>query len=497
MAVRRALGASGRQIVRQLVAESILLAAAGGATGLLLAWWAQAALLALSPSDLPRIDQARIDLVVLGFTATLSIVTGMLFGLVPSLHSAHDSLTADLNDGGTRSSAAPRSTRSREALVTLQLSVALVLVVGATLLLRSFAALERVDTGINTHNLLTFSVFLTGDRVQSQIKQAAFYDEMLARIRALPDVTAAGAAVTLPIGGDDFSSSYLVDGHESLPGDEPSAGYQTVTPGYFGAMGIPLLSGRDFDSRDARDGAPVVLVNKTLAAREWPGANPVGRRMRTRRDEPWMTVVGVVGDVRHGGPSVLPRPEFYQPVAQRSFPFMAFVVRTRHDPAPIVSAVRSEVAALDSSQPISDVAKMDEHLARALSRPRFMSSLIAVFGMLALALSIVGVYGVMAYAVTQRTREISIRMALGARPRTIVTMVLSRTMRLVVIGLGAGITGAVVFARALSGFLFGLQPFDPTTFVLSSVLLAAAALAAGAIPAFRATRIEAVDALRL
>ena len=497
MALRRALGASGRQIVRQLVAESILLAVAGGTGGLVLAWWAQAALVALSPMDLPRIDQARLDVVVLAFTATLSIVTGLLFGLVPALHAAHDSLAADLNDGGTRSSSAPKSTRGREALVTLQLSIALVLVVGATLLLRSFAALERIDTGISTHHLLTFSVFLTGDRVQSQPKQAAFYDEMLARLRAIPDVQAAGAAVTLPIGGDDFSTSYIVDGHEALPGREPSAGYQTVTPGYFGAMGIPLLSGRDFNSGDVRDGARVALVNKTLAEREWPGANPVGRRMRTGPSEPWMTVVGVVGDVRHGGPSVPPRPEFYQPVAQRSFPFMAFVVRTRHDPALIVPFVRSEVAALDPSQPISDVAQMDEHLARALSRPRFMSSLIATFGTLALTLSIVGVYGVMAYAVTQRTREIAIRMALGARSRTIVGMVLSRTAKLVALGLGAGIAGATLFARALSGFLFGLQPSDTTTYVVSSVLLSAAALAAAAVPAFRATRIDAVDALKL
>jgi len=497
MAVRRALGASGRQIVRQLVVESILLAAAGGSCGLLLAWLAQAALVALNPTDLPRIGQVRIDLVVLVFTAMLSILTGLIFGLVPSLHAADDSLTMDLSDGNARSSSAPKSTRSRELLVTLQLSVALVLVVGATLLLRSFAALERVDTGIKTHHLLTFSVFLTGDRVQSQTKQAAFYDEMLARIRALPDVVAAGAAVTLPIGGDDFSTSYIVDGREPLRGHEPSAGYQTVTPGYFEAMGIPLLSGRDFDSHDVRDGARVVLVNKTLAEREWPGVNPVGRRMSTGHDEPWMTVVGIVGDVRHGGPAVPPRPEFYQPVAQRSFPFMAFVVRTRHDPAGMVPFVRSEVAALDSSQPISDVAPMDEHLARALSRPRFMSSLIAMFGMLALALSVVGVYGVMAYAVTQRTREIAIRMALGARPRTIVTMVLSRTVRLVAIGLVAGIAAAAAFARALSSFLFGLQPSDTTTFVVSSLLLTAAAVAAGAIPAIRATRINAVDALKL
>ena len=497
MAIRRALGASGRRVVRQLVVESMMLALAGGVCGLLLARWAQTALLKLNPTDFLPLDHGQIDPAILAFTVTVSIVTGVLFGLAPALHAARDSMSAELSDGGGRSSAAPRSARSRELLVTLQLAIALILVVGGTLLVRSFSALQHVDTGIDTHNLLTFNVFLGGSHAQSQVTQAAFYEDVLARIRSLPDVSAAGAAVTLPIGGDDFSASYTIDGHEVARGLEPSAGYQVVTSGYFNAMRIPVLAGRDFNSGDVRDGAPVVLVNKTLAEREWPGADPVGRRMRMGPDDPWMTVIGVVGDVRQGGPAVSPRPALYQPVSQRSFSFMAFVVRTHHDPARVVPFIRSAIAAADPLQPISDLVSMDAHLARALSRPRFMSTLIAAFGMLALSLSVVGVYGVMAYAVTQRTREIAIRMALGAHPRTIVAMVLSRTMRLVAIGLVAGIAGAAVFVRMLSGLLFGLQASDTTTFVASGVLLAGAALAAGAIPAYRATRIDAVDALKL
>jgi putative ABC transport system permease protein len=498
MAIRRALGASPARVVRQLLIESIILAAAGGACGLLLAWWAQSALIASSPPDILRINGARIDPTVLVFTAALAIVTGVLFGLVPTVQTLRDALTTDLHEGGTRGSAGPRSARSRELLVTLQLAVAVVLVAGAILLLRSFSALHHVDIGIDTRNLLTFNLFLTGPRAEYQAKQTAFYDETLARIRSLPDVVAAGAAVTLPIGGDDFSASYTIDGRAlPAPGQEASAGYQVVTPGYFSAMGIPVVAGRDFTASDIRGGAPVLVINQTLALREWPGEDPVGRRMRIGRDEPWMTVVGVVGDIRHLGPSVPPRAEFYQPNAQRSFPFMAFVVRTRHDPAAAVPFIRSEIAQLDPLQPISNVATMDEHLARALSRPRFMSMLVGAFGALALVLSMIGVYGVMAYSVTQRTREIAIRIALGARAGAVVRMVLSRTAWLTATGVAVGLAAATAFARTLSGLLFGVRSSDVPTFLAAALLLSAAALAAGAIPAFRASRIDGVDALKL
>jgi len=498
IAIRLALGATRSRVVGQMLIESILLAIAGGACGLLLAWWAQSSLMALGPPEFLGIGNVHIDPGVLIFTGALSIVTGIVFGIVPAIQVASDDVTGDLHDGGTRASTGPRSTRTREILVTLQLAVSLILLVGAMLLLRSFSALVHVDTGIATHNLLTFNMFLSGTRAASPPQQMAFYEQVLERIRGLPDVMAAGAAVTLPIGGDDFAASYIIEGR-ALPvvGHEPSAGFQVVTPGYFGAMGIPIVTGRDFNTSDVRGGAPVVLINHTLAEREWPSQDPIGGRMRVGTDGPWMTVIGVVGDIRHMGPAVPPRPEFYQPYTQRSFSFMAFAVRTAHDPAAAVARIRSEITQLDPTQPIANIATMDAHVDRALSRPRFISTLIAMFGALALGLSIVGVYGVMAYSVTQRTREIAIRMALGARTTTVVSLILSQAARLTIIGLFIGLAGAIALSRVLSGLLFAVHPSDPATFFIAALLLGAAALAAGAIPAIRATRIDSIEALKM
>ncbi|HEU4936549.1 MAG TPA: ABC transporter permease [Vicinamibacterales bacterium] len=498
IAIRLALGAARSRVVGQMLIESIVLAIAGGACGLVLAWWAQSSLIALGPPEFLRMSNVRIDFGVLTFTGALSIATGLLFGILPSIQVAGENVTRDLHDGGTRTSTGPRLTRTRDVLVTLQLAVSLVLLVGAILLLRSFAALVHVDTGIATHNLLTFNMFLSATRAASPAQQTAFYEQVLERIRSLPDVMAAGAAVTLPIGGDDFAASYTIEGR-ALPvvGHEPSAGYQVVTPGYFSAMGIPIITGRDFNTSDVRGGAPVVLINHTLAQREWPAQDPIGRRMRVGADGPWMTVIGVAGDIRHMGPAVPPRAEFYQPYTQRSFSFMAFVVRTHQDPAAAVSRIRSQITQLDPTQPIANVATMDEHVERALSRPRFMSTLIAVFGAVALGLSLVGVYGVMAYSVTQRTREIAIRMALGARTATVVGLILSKTARLTAVGLVVGLFGAVALSRVLSGLLFAVRPSDLPTFFFASLLLGAAALAAGAVPAIRATRIDSIEALKM
>jgi predicted permease len=497
IAVRLALGASRGRIVRQLLTESVMLATAGAAAGLVLAWWAQSALVRLSPAEVLRMQDVRIDPAVLLFTALLALVTGVLFGFAPALQASAGSANTDLHDGGTRSSAGPRATRTREALVALQLAVALVLLVGAMLLLRSFYVLQHIDTGIDTRNLLTFGIVLSGPSADSHARRTEFFRESLARIRGVPGVVAAGAAVTLPIGGDDFSSAYFVEGRTvPAPGREPSAGYQVVTPGYFSTMGIPLLSGRDVRSGDTESAPPVVLVNHAFAEREWPGSDPIGWRIRTGADQPWMTIVGVVGDIRHRGPASPPRVEFYVPYTQRSFSFMAFVVRIEQDPVGVIKPIRSEIARLDPTQPVSLVATMDEHLARSLSRPRFMSTLVAMFGLVALVLSVVGIYGVMAYSVTQRTREIAIRMALGARAGTIVTMILSRTMWLAAAGVAAGLAGAAVATRVLSGLLFGVDAGDVTIFAAAASVLAIAALLAGAVPALRATRVTGADALR-
>jgi putative ABC transport system permease protein len=372
------------------------------------------------------------------------------------------------------------------------MAIALVLLVGAGLMLRSFHALSRVDTGIDTRNLIAFDLFLSGERIQDQERQVAFYDDALRLIGALPGVTSAGAAVTLPIGGDDFATGILVEGRpQPPPGQEPRAGFQVVTPGYFRTMGIAITAGRDFRAGDTREAAPVVLVNATLARQQWPGQDPVGRRLKMGSPtSDWMAVVGVVADIRHFGPATPPRPEIYQPHSQRSFPFMAFVVRTAGPPEAMVPAIRAAVTSLDATQPIAGVNTMETHIANKLARPRFLSLLVAIFGCLALLLAVVGIYGVMAYAVTQRTREIAIRAALGASARQVMHMVLTRAACLALSGIAVGLLLTLVASRALSGMLFEVSVTDPATYAVVIVLLGAVALMAAAVPAFRATRIR-------
>lgn len=497
IAVRLALGASRSRIVRQLLTESTILAAGSALMGLALAFSASRWLATLSPAGFAG-AHAIVDGRVLLFTAAIAVLTGILCGLAPAWHVSGGALTLDLGDGGTRGSTGPRAGRTRDALVVGEIALALVLLVGAGLMLRSFHALSRVDTGIDTHNLLTFNLFLTGERAQYQSRQVAFYDDALRLISALPGVTDAAAAVTLPIGGDDFAAGFTVEGKPlPPPGQEPRAGYQVVTPGYFRTMGIPLLAGRDFRASDTRDSAPVVMVNKTFARQQWRDADPVGKRMRIGRESgDWLTVVGVVGDIRHLGPATPPRPEFYQPHSQRSFPFMAFVVRTSAPPQGIVPAIRAAVTSLDPAQPISDVDTMESHIARSLARPRTLSALVASFGALALVLAVVGIYGVMAYAVTQRTQEIAIRTALGASAVEVMRIVLRKAASLAAVGVVCGLALTIAAARTLASLLFEISPTDAATYAVVVMILAVVALLAAAIPAFRATRIDGARLLR-
>ncbi len=498
VAVRLALGASPARIRRQLLTESTILAVGSAGIGLLFATWAQRTLVSLAAEGLPGVEHATLNATVLLFTLAVASVTGILCGLAPAWQAASGDVNADLGEGGTRSSSGPRASRTRDLLVVTEIAVALVLLVGAGLMLRSFHALSHVDTGIDTRNLLAFDLFLSGERAQYQARQVAFYDEALRLIGALPGVTSAAAAVTLPIGGDDFAAEFLIEGQpQPPPGQEPRAGYQVVTPGYFRTMGIPITAGRDFRAGDTREAAQVVMVNATLARQQWPGQDAIGRRVRIgSRNTPWMTVVGVAGDIRHLGPATPPRPEIYQPHSQNSFPFMAFVVRTAGPPEALVPAMRSAIASLDSAQPISGVNTMETHIANRLARPRLLSLLVATFGLLALALAIVGIYGVMTYAVTERTREIAIRSALGASAPQVMRMVLSRAAALASAGVGIGLVLTLVASRALSGMLFEISVADPATYAEVIGLLATVALMAAAIPAIRATRIESSRVLR-
>ena len=496
IALRLALGASRARVMRQLLTESTVLAIVSAGAGLLVAWWALQWLVAASPAGLPGIERAGLDARVLAFTVSLSIVTGLLCGVIPALQSSGADVRADLEAGG-RSSDGRRSGRTRDALVAVEIAVALVLLVGAGLLLRSFHSLSRVNTGIDTRNLLTFDLFLGGGRAGDDQREMAFYEQALKAIAAVPGVVRVGAAVTLPIGGDDFGTSVTVEGQPApARGQEPRVGFQVVTPGYFDAMGIRIAHGRDFGAGDTAAAPPVVMVNETFARQHFPNQEAVGRRVRLGGAQAWATVVGIAGDIRHLGPAAPPRPEIYQPFTQNSFPMMAFVVRTSLPPTAAVPAIRGAISSLDPAQPISGVSTMDQHLATALSRPRFMSTLVVTFGALALVLSMVGVYGVMAYAVVQRTREIAIRAALGATRQDVLRLVLIRALWLAAAGVAAGVAGAAACSRLLAGQLFGVTATDASTYAGAVALLAAVALAAAAIPALRASRIAAADALR-
>ena len=499
IAVRLAMGANRGRIVRQLLTESAVLSLCGAGLGLAVASSARAWLVALAPSGILRLEATRIDPAVLFFTLALGILTGLIFGMVPAWQVSRRVSSEDLSDGGTRGTAGRGATRSRDLLVGAQVAVALVLLVGAGLLIRSFSTLSRVDTGIDTRNLLAFDIFLSGSRAGAPARQVAFYDDLLRELRALPGVRSAGAAVTLPIGGDDFSTTFAVEGRPvPAPSEEPSAGYQIVTPGYFGTMGMRIRAGRDFSESDTRDSPRVVIVNETLARQHWPGADPVGRRLRVGRgaSSPWMIVVGVVSDIRHLGPAREPRPELYEVHTQSPFSFMAFVVRTEGDPYGSVSSIRAAVSRLEPAQPVAGIRTMDEHLERSLSRPRFMSTLTAAFAALALTLAVIGLYGVIAYSVTQRTREIAIRAALGATPFDVLRMVIAKALGLAAAGVVAGVAAAAALARLLTGLLHGVTATDPATYVAVAALLMGVAILSGALPAIRAMRIDGARALK-
>jgi putative ABC transport system permease protein len=498
MAMRLALGASRSRIMRQMLTEAMVLACAGGLAGLAVAWIVQRALVAFAPGGLPGLEHVGIDARVLAFSAVVAIGTGVVCGLVPALQSSRASVTAELGETGTRSSGGARTRRTRDALVAVQFAAALVLLVGAVLLLRSFTRLARVDTGIVADNVLAFDIQLSGERAEYQQRQRVFYEQLFNELRAVPGVIAAGGAATLPIGGDDFGASYVIEGApEPAPGSAPSAGYQVVMPGYFDTLGIPLKSGRHFATSDTDKSQPVAMINETFARRNWADADPIGRRIKMGSGPgPWMTVIGVVGDYRHMGPSRPPRPEIYQSYSQTSFPFAVGVVKTAGDPMRILPALKAAVARLDPNQPLANANTMQHHIERALSRPRFMSTLIGAFGIVALLLATVGIYGVMSWSVAQRTREIAIRSALGAKHRDVVGMILKKALVVAAIGIAVGLAGAVWLSGTLRGLLFDVAPDDPLTYAGVACVLALTAVAAATIPAVRATRIHSVQVLR-
>jgi predicted permease len=497
LALRRALGATRARLVRQLLTEATVLSLAGAIAGLVLAWWASAALAAAAPADFIGDRPLLIDVRVLLYALGVSVLCGLAFGAVPALQLSRETLAGALSEGSARSSGGRRATRTRDVLVALEIAVAVVLLVGSVLFVRSFLHLTRVDVGLDTRNLLTFEISLTGERAEYQMRQVQFYAALRERLARVPGVRAVGAAATLPIGGDDFGTTYLPEGMPVPPrGSEPRAGYQVVTPGYFSAMGIPLESGRDVRAADTRQSEPVVLINEQLAREAWPGQDPIGKRLRFSSDAEWSRVVGVVGDIRHLGPSTEPRPEVYQPDSQRSFPFMAFVVRTDADPMAIVPSIRRAVAELDPALPLGGLRTMEQHLQRSLAKPRFFSTLVTAFGALAVTLALIGIYAMMAWSVSERRQEFAIRLALGARGSSVVEMVLRRALILSAVGIAAGLSAAWAASGVVAGMLHGIQPTDLSAYTLTASGIVAVALLASYVPARRALRADPVSLLR-
>jgi putative ABC transport system permease protein len=498
IAVRAALGASWGRIVRQLLTESLLLAAVGGTAGLLLATWGVDLLKALSPADLPRMQDVRLDGRVLMFTLLVSLLTGLLFGLIPALRAARADLNEALKEGG-RGGEGLRRNRLRSALVVAEVASAMTLLVGAGLLINSFVRLQRINLGFDPHQVLTLRVELPEARYREGRQIINFNQEFMRRVERLPGVRSAAMVFKSPLSGDP-SNYFEVEGQPLDKSRRLTAGLRVSTPGYFHTLGIPFIDGRDFIDRDEMKSTPVVIINETLAAQYFPNQNPIGKHIRpaisVEGAPPWREIVGVVGAVRHGGPGKEPRPEFFLPHTQMPFLTLTTVVRTAGDPLAIVGAARNEVRAMDREAPIDSVKTLDQYLTESVAQPRFNTLLLALFAGVAMTLTAVGLYGVMAFSVTARTREIGVRVALGARGPDVLRLVIGQGMMLTLIGVAIGLVAALALTRLMKGLLFGVTPTDPATFALIALLLVGVALVACYIPARRATKVDPMIALR-
>ena len=501
IAVRSALGAGRGRLMRLLLVESTLIALGGGAAGLLLALWGVPALTALAPGDmLPRAEQIGIDGWVLAFTFALSLATGLGFGILPALQVTRAEVRESLNLGGR--TATGRHETLRATLVVGEIALALVLLTGAGLMLRSFLRLTSSPTGFQAENTIAMMVDLPETVYRTAPQMQAFRQQAVERIAHVPGVITAAAINWVPLGGAlTMGDFHLADGRK-LPHnymvDKPA-----VTPGYFQGMRIPILRGRDFSERDNAQAPGAVIVSGSVARRFWPGQDPIGKRIAMEDDpqpKDWLTIVGVVEDVKQTGMSDKRRDTIYQPMAQitRSFflNHLVFVARTSGDPRSVAAAMRGVVRGIDKDQPVQRVAMMQELIAESTAEPRFQARLLGAFSMLALILAAVGIYGVLAYSVTQRTHEIGIRMALGAERRDVLSLVLGRTVVLAGAGVVLGTAGALAATRVLATYLYEIKPTDPATFATVAALLTSVALMAGLIPARRATKVDPTVALR-
>jgi putative ABC transport system permease protein len=502
IALRTALGASRGRLLQQLLTENVLLALLGGVAGLVAASWGVRLLIAAAPDAIPRLHEVSVDGRVVAFSTVMSLATGLLFGMAPAIRASRTQLNDSLKDGG-RSSDAAMHRRAGGALVISEVALSLVLLIAAGLLVHSFVKLQDVEPGFEPSHLLTFGLSLPAARYTTFDEGDAFFENLFRSLQSTPGVTSAAAINALPFSGVGGSRSFYIEGREiKRPEDQPEEQVRFATHGYFETMQIPLREGRTFSMRDTRGGARVAVVNDAFARKHFPNGGAIGARVSFSRDAPvWYEVVGVVGDIKHRGLDAATRPELYTPYRQPLFADwtvrpMHVVVRTATDPLAALTIVRHAIARLDPDQPISDVRTMDARIDRSLKDRRFNMVLLAAFASFALTLAAIGIYGIVAYSVTERTHEIGVRVALGAQRHDIMRMVVRQGMTMTLIGTAGGLAAAFGVTRVMSTLLFGVSAADPITFAVIPVLLLAVAAWACYVPARRATRVDPIVALR-
>ena len=498
-AVRLALGSSRWRVIRQSLVESLLLSVAGAAVATVIASWGIAGLLASLPAEsLPRLDEVGIDKIVLAFTALIALLTGVVCGLAPALRAFRTDLQESLKSGGRGSTAGRSEHRTRALLVISEVALALVLLVGAGLMLRSFQQLQAVDPGFDPHHLLTLEVAAGGKAYRTGPSRIRFFEQLRPRLEALPGVESVSLINHLPISGDIWTLGIIIYGRpDPPPGQQPTAAYRVVQPGYFATMKIPMLQGRDFDNHDIRDTTPVAIVNEVLAKRHWPGENAIGQRLRLGAN--WMTIVGIIKNVKQTDWTENPDDEIYLPHAQSDagFSFMTVVMRAHGDPLALRKPVEEQVRSLDKDVPIAHVQSMEQVIADKLWRGRLAMTLLGLFAAVAVSLAALGIYGAITYSVSQRTGEIGIRMALGARSGDVLRMILLQGLTVVGIGITVGLFGAWMLTRTLGSLLFGVTARDPVTFITVPIILIALSVVACCLPALRASKVDPVTALKI
>ncbi len=495
MAIRAVLGASRWQIVRQLLTESVLLALIGGVLGLIVSLWGVDLLVAALPADVPRITGLTPDWRVLLFTIAAALLTGIVCGLAPALGAARSDLSAAMKDGGR--STTPARGHLRNSLVVGEIAIALILLVGAGLLLKSFWQLQRVDPGFDYRNVLTAKVVLSSERYNEPAQAKAFYESLLTNVKALPGVAQASIAQSIPLSGNDNGTNFNIVARPFPKGQEPEARLRFIGLNYFSTINLPKLNGRDFTERDDAQALPVMIVNEAFARQYFRGEEPLGKKLLLGwGGDAAKEIVGVVGNVRHRGLDDQPRPEMYVPQAQFNTMDMTLLVKANVRPETLTQSITAAVRKLDPQLPITDIKTLDQYRSDTVALPRFNLLILSLFAGLACVLTVIGLYGVIAYSVTQRTNEIGVRMALGAQSLDILRLVLRQGMRLVLLGVALGLAGAWAVTRVMASLLFEVSTSDPLTFLSVAGLLTLVALLASFIPAYRATKVDPIIALR-